>query len=241
MSVSKGSTSRIVTVNLPPWELALIKEILAAEENLAHVLEEPFAQGVINFDTTPLPLFYSHQPIASGTDLTANQPYDTVQYGVTFTALSAPGRGLTAVYAASLMNAPSPPNVCSLLTVTVAGSTGALPFGDDDGQVQAQFNPPVKSVSIDAIPQFQKPDSNLGQVLDVPYLRAYDAANGLLAEADYPYTVGDPAWGTSQTLTVNQPNLQDAAQIESVQFSAKPTPGLEQQVGGLFDNLFFQR
>ena len=113
-------------------------------------------------------------------------------------------------------------------------------FSGNNGTIRASFNPPVKSVSIDACPMF---DGSTGWCpQNQPYIEALDA-NGVMIPGtrmldqvpgcNSGNTAVNPAWKEWTTLpAIARP----PADIYAVDFS---TTGSD--VYAVFDNLTFQR
>jgi hypothetical protein len=236
--LARRESARVVSV--PASVLAKLQQtfidLKQIEQELENALREPVAQGTINFDEAPF-LLWREQTLASGTDLTVDQPY-TPRDGVTFTGIPGPqytGTPSGRVYAAAWVGAPSQPNVCSLYD----GVHTIAPFSDADGQVRAQFNPAVKSVTIEAVPMWASPETLAQMTTDAPYMKALDANGNAIDEDDYALS-GSGNWGTV-TLQVAQPNMQAAAMIAAVEFSVKAGTPNVYLVVAVFDNLTFQR
>ena len=99
------------------------------------------------------------------------------------------------------------------------------------GAVKAAFSTPRSWVSIEATPIL--PAEFLGTPTSRPFLEAFDAQGNLIGSVVYyPYSYGDPNFGTTQVLKVSS----STANIAYVLFSSQ-APGGNPPVYGLFDNL----
>jgi hypothetical protein len=211
-----------VTLSLTPQQWAALQELLQHQRNPPSLF--PFSAATITFDSYAL----LAGPIPSGTDVTQQQPF-AIPYGVTFSASGGGG-----VFALTDFTGRST-NV-----VTLRNSTINPWFNETDGKIHAAFNPPVKSVSIDAYPAVGP--ETLGQCPKYePYINALDSGGNQIAQATYPIpgclnNQQNPAWGVWQTMSINRG--QD--DIHAVEFSVQSgTPG--PHVYAVFDNLSYQR
>jgi hypothetical protein len=102
-------------------------------------------------------------------------------------------------------------------------------FNSENGAVEATFATPVAWASIDAIPVQWSEGATSPRAK--PWLEAYDERGVRIQIQEYPFSYGEPGWGTSQTMRVT-------GAIKRVRMSARVlnTPGMF-PVYGLFDNL----
>jgi hypothetical protein len=214
-----------VTLTLTPSQWKALQELLALERHPPKIF--PLSAGTINFDHYPL----LAGPIPQGTDLTLNQPF-ALSCGVTFSADPGPG----GVYTIADPSGRSP-NI-----VTLRNSTVNPWFNAFDGAIRATFDPPARSVSIDALPRLG-PEPIQECPKNQPYILALDATGNFIPGTEVLYPISgcvgtqqNPLWGQWQTLTINR----SQADIHAVEFSAQQTqPGVN--VYAVFDNLSFQR
>lgn len=213
-----------VSVTLTPQQWEAIQELLNQRRLPQPVF--PLASGTITFDEFP----NLQGPIPNGTELVQHQPY-AVTCGVTFSRPD-PGRG---VFVRS-----DPTGRTRNVVTVIDDMSNPGYFSGDNGTIRASFNPPVKSVSIDACPRF---DGSTGWCpQNQPYIEAIDA-NGVMIAGTRQLdqvpgctsgnTAVNPAWNDWTTLpTITRPQ----ADIYAVDFA---TTGPD--VYAVFDNLTFHR
>jgi hypothetical protein len=222
-----------INLTLTPQQWEALQEILQMQRHPRHIF--PLANGTITFDEFPM----LAGPIPGGTDLTLYQPFGYA-FGVTFSADLGTGTAPGSVYAVGDFTGRSR-NIVTLLNNAMNPW-----FNAATGAIRATFNPPVKSVSIDAYPAYgPEPTSECAR--NQPYLQAYDASGSYIQGSEVVYPIPgcidtnnnpqqNPGWGVWQTLSINR--AQD--DIHSVEFSVQQGQG-GPPIFGVFDNLSFQR
>jgi hypothetical protein len=221
-----------INLTLTPQQWEALQEILQLQRHPPHIY--PLSAGTITFDEFPM----LAGPIPSPTDLTQHQPFGVV-FGVTFGADYGPSQPPGSVYAITDYTGRSR-NI-----VTLINNAMNPWFNAATGAIRATFNPPVKSVSIDACPGYG-PEPTFECARNQPYLQALDANGNYIQGSEVVYPIPgcigtndnqqNPGWGVWQTLSINR--AQD--DIYSVEFSVQQTQG-GPPIFGVFDNLSFQR
>ncbi len=211
-----------VTVNISPQEWQQIQQAVKLLQEFESSVARSFEPKTINFDTKP-----DGSSISSGTNLTQDQLYSA--WGVTFSVLQGSGPDKPAgVFAAAAVDAPSPPNVCSVFAPPTLP-----PFSEEAGTVKATFSGTMHAVSIDFVPTTS--GELLGVAEDTVYLKGFNAAGSQVTEDTYqPGVTGDFSLGT---LNISR----SEHDISSVEFSVGPGSTGQHVIFAEFDNLWFSQ